>query len=96
MHIESSLFFFYPFKAQLDFNLVTVFCFLTGCEQMPHGGIDRPIYISFKDDCPANCSCFPIVSLCGFTLTIPLHLSSTTFEEVFTEAIKCSVVFGRV
>ena len=90
------IFFFFLNSADTQIKLDDLFLFLTGCQQMPVGGIDKKIGIHFKNDCQENCTCFPIVSLCALTLTLPLHIKPAQIFEVLEEAVQSSVGFGRL
>jgi len=68
--------------------------FMTGCERIPYGGFEDKIKVFFKNDCVADCRCYPTVSVCGLTIQLPIH--SVSVKEMMHGAIQASPGFGRI
>jgi len=70
--------------------------FITGSERMTQ--LRRPAYvsISFKHDCLPSCKCFPTISTCAFTITIPIHINDdASMLRSFVVGLDKDVGFGR-
>lgn len=73
-------------------QLEDILKFITGCSSIPPGGFDDNFTVNFTED-----HCFPYVSTCTFTLTLPLSLTSySKFKETMTEAIISGPGFGII
>ena len=55
--------------------------------------------VNFKHGCETNCKCYPTVSTCADSISIPVHINSDDeMKRTFIEALSLSLVmgFGRI
>lgn len=82
-------------------NIPGVMGWLTGMQHKPLNGEKPKISVSFDHEClernPKHSICFPIVSACGRTLTIPVvHMRDAgKFKEIFLMAYCKGQAFGK-
>ena len=71
--------------------------FLTGSETIPSHLFPERISINFKHGCETNCKCYPTVSTCAVSISIPVHINNDEeMKRTFVEALSLDMGFGRV
>ena len=71
--------------------------FLTGSETIPPHSFPERISINFKHGCETNCECYPTVSPCAVSISIPVHLNNDEeMKRTFIEALLLDMGFGRI
>ena len=84
----------------LDLTIIKVkdVCqFITGSITIPTHGFENKIGVTFNHFCPDGCGCLPVVSTCGLTIDVPVHINtSQKMDNAMERAILEAPFFGCV
>ena len=71
--------------------------FLNGSETVPQHLYPERISINFKHGSETNCKCYPTVSTCAVSISIPVHINNDEeMKRTFIEALSLDMGFGRI
>jgi len=71
--------------------------FLAGTAEIPVLRAPKTFKVHFKNDCNNTCTCYPTVCMCGFHITLPLHIANEeAIKQVFKIALDGAFGFRHV
>ena len=71
--------------------------FLNGSETILPYLFPERISINFNHGCETNCKCYPTVTACAVSISIPVHINNDEeIKKIFLEALSLDMGFGGI